>query len=236
MIVVYCRGGDKFAPKLCADSGMAYGTRHDYTPYMEPVYMLDINWEAYNWFDYLSKVERYKPAIAMVPDYEHPHQRGRLMEQIEEVKAAGAGAVMCCPKFLGAVADIPSDCILAISVPTKYAGFLPDASEVEGRKLHLLGGQPDQQLYIIRKLYQRAQVVSVDGNKLALKAQLGQWWSARRANWVQTAPNQYSNQVLMLQSARRIMDYFSNPRSFYRWTRPVLKCAAPKVRQLEMFG
>jgi hypothetical protein len=235
MRLIYCRGGDKSAPKVCARAGWLYGTRHDCKPYAMPVYMLDINWEKYVWADYVTKVALYKPTLAMVPDYFSDVPKSLLLERIAEVKEAGASEVMVCPKFLGAVGDIPDWCIVAISVPTDYAGFLPPAHEVQGRRLHLLGGYPDQWQYLKRYRYPQSNIVSADGNALALKAQRGMWWSARKADWIQAPRGQYKNISLMIQSARRIGEYMNNPNAVIRFGKPVQRCidkpAAPRVLQ-----
>jgi len=204
MDIVYVRGGDKLAPKVAKMSGMAYGTRHDYVSYGD-VYMLDIHWTDYDWADYLAIIAQHKPTLAMVADYEYPSQRELMLQQIEDLRALGVPRIMCCPKFDGAVTDIPDDCIVAVSITTGYAGFMPQAAEVAGRKLHLLGGHPDQQARAI-ELYANATVVSVDGNVLAFKAGHGQYWH-ESGRW-QAAPRKlYSTEELMIMSAKNIVAY-----------------------------
>jgi hypothetical protein len=222
------------AVKVTQRSGMAYGIRHDYTPYA-PVHMLDFNFKRYErlgpdqktayFAEYLSKVEAYKPALAMVPDYFATTPKTVMLAQADAVKAAGARDVMVCPKWHGAVADIPAWCIVAISVPAEsYAGFLPQSHEVIGRRLHLLGGQPDQQLYLTRVRYKQAHVISADGNKLALKAAKGQWWSARQADWIQAPHRRYPTIVLKMASAINIVRYLNRLESAIRYGKPVLMC------------
>lgn len=210
MVIIYVRGGDKEAPKIAASAGMEYGTRHDYTPYA-PVYMLDIRWDKYDWKDYLAKVALYKPTLAMAPDYEWRWQWTTLKRQIGDLRALRVPEIMVCPKFVGAVAHIPQDCIVAVSVPTSYAGFLPDYSHLSGRRIHLLGGRVDIQADMIRKLKGvGATVFSVDGSHHARKAQLGQWWDGGR--WVQLRGKKDRNEVLTQASTKWIyktlMDVF----------------------------
>lgn len=204
MDVIYCRGGDRAAPAIAQASGMLYGTRHDYTPYA-PVFMLDINWHKFDWQDYVSKVKLYKPVMAMVPDYERVSQRRNLYQCIRDLKPLVA-RVMVCPKFAGAVAHIPSWCIVAVSVPTSYAGFLPDFRELIGRKIHLLGGKPEAQAQIIRKLNGvGACVVSVDGSYHAMKAGLGQWFDG--GVWSQLKNKNVSTADLTIASGINIVRY-----------------------------
>jgi hypothetical protein len=230
--LVYCRGGDTDAPKVVKAAGWEYGTRHDYTPYMQP-YMLDINWENYVWIDYLAKVGAYRPHLAMTPDYFRRTPKSLLYEQIQQVREAGATQVMVCPKFVGACADIPLDCIVAVSVPTpEYAGFLPPEDELIGRKLHLLGGYPDQHLYLMRYRYPQSEVVSIDQNSLARKAQKGMWWSARQAEWIQAPRRQYSTVVLAMQSARRITEYLNDPNSTFKYRKRIGRCMQAPMFEL----
>jgi hypothetical protein len=207
MDIIFCRGGCKNAPAIALASGMLYGTRHDYTPYA-PVFMLDINWHKFDWQDYVSKVKLYQPVMAMVPDYERPTQRRALYRCIRDVKPL-VQRVMVCPKFVGAVAHIPSWCIVAVSVPTSYAGFLPDFRELVGRKVHLLGGRPEVQAQIIRQLNGvGATVVSVDGSYHALKAGFGQWFDG--GTWSQLRRGKVSDTDLSIASGKNIVRYLQN--------------------------
>jgi hypothetical protein len=232
VIVVYCRGGDKFAPIVARFAGMLYGTRHDYIPYAH-IYLLDIHWTKYDWSDYLRKAAAWKPVMAMAPDYERPDQLPALLSQIGDLRGLGIRP-MVCPKFAGAVSDIPPDCIVSISVPSDYAGFLPDRRELGGRELHFLGGSPSQQRYLMAR-YDNAQTVSADGNKLGYKAMKGQYWHSQQARWVDVR-GQYSTQALQLASAWHIVRYLNAPHSFVRHGKSVQKCW-PKSEQLALpFG
>ena len=231
LTIVYCRGNDKDAPTVAKRSGMRYGTRHDNKPYSTDIYMLDINWEKYIWSDYMSKVKRYAPTIAMVPDYMNSDQLPLLLERIQEVKKCGVEKVVVCPKFSGAVADIPNDCLVAVSVHTRYAGFLPDASEIIGRQVHLLGGRPDQQQYLIRHRYNKSNIVSVDGNTFAYRATTGQFWSLTKPGWKQTRGHRYTSELLELYSAINIVKYLNNPNSIIRMNKPVSKCMTDEERK-----
>lgn len=222
MDVVYVRGGDKLAPKVARMSGMEYGTRHDYKAY-DRVFMLDIHWRDYDWTEYVSILAKHQPVLAMVADYEFPSQRETMLQQIADLRKIGIERIMCCPKFVGAIADIPEDVILALSVPTDYAGFLPYPNEVGTRKIHLLGGAPDAQAYCIYIKYPQADVVSVDGNTLALKAGHGQYWSVK-GKWVQTPPRRYSTEILMIYSARNIVKYLSKAPTHNMKSKAVQRC------------
>jgi hypothetical protein len=205
MKLILVRGGDKTAPIIAKESGWLYGSRNDYSLYSEEVYMLDIHWTNYDWPKYIELVKRIKPTVAMVADYEKPSQRAELYRQIRELKPL-VQQVMVCPKFDGAIAHIPSFCIIAVSIPTSYAGFLPAMSELTGRKVHLLGGNPQKQADFIRKANGvKAEIVSLDANYHVRKAGLGQFW--QHGKWNQTRGKQWSNTDLAIVSGRNLKTY-----------------------------
>lgn len=214
MKIVFCKGGDQQAPAIAQAAGVYYGHRNDYKGYAAP-YMLDWNFKAMftplRWKRYLNAIEQHKPEIALVPDYFKGTPRQRMLQLLHEVEQAGAGQAVVCPKFAGAVGDVPNHVMIGISVPTKYAGFLPAAHEVAGRKLHLLGGHPDQQLYIMRYLYPTAEIVSVDANIAGFKAVYGQYWCNLTGNWKHTPKKTVSDFDLAVRTLIATRDYFADP-------------------------
>lgn len=185
---IFCMGngkGDTF-PTIARASGMAYGVRNSEQARAWP-YMLDIDWKKYNdgkftWLDYMSLVHEYHPVQAMCVDYESPEQRPQLERQIADLRAAGVLRVMVCPKFHGAVAHIPDGCIVAVSVPSEYAGFVPDGRELAGRHVHLLGGSPHaQRTWSTRLQAAGARIISFDGNAHERGASGGRTFS--RGKW-----------------------------------------------------
>jgi ribosomal protein S18 acetylase RimI-like enzyme len=173
ILSILCQGRNKAFPAVARASGWAYGTRHDYAPSAWP-FMVDIAWREYDWNDYMDKICRWHPVQAMCADYERPSQRQTLYRQIRDLRAAGVLRVKVCPKFDGAVAHIPSWCVVAVSVPSQYAGFLPDLNEVRGRHVHLLGGTPAAQIELISKIAGHGgRVISLDGNSHESAAKKG---------------------------------------------------------------
>ncbi len=163
-LFIQCAGGNPRYPAICKNVGIAYGSRHDGTIYDYPV-MIDINWRDYDWSKYMAIIKHHKPIMAMVADYESKDQYWQMRKQVHQLKYNGILRVMVCPKFDGALDDIPDDCIIALSIPSSYAGYLPDFSKLTGRRVHLLGGSVVKQRAIIKKLRGHgAIVVSVDGN------------------------------------------------------------------------
>jgi ribosomal protein S18 acetylase RimI-like enzyme len=205
-LVVLVKGRNEHIPTVARRAGMAYGVRNDYKPSAR-IDMLDIHWDRYDWREYMQLVQTHRPTIAMCADYEHPDQRRQLYQQIRDLKAAGVIRILVCPKFAGATAHVPSWVTLAISVVSEYAGFEPDPREVVGRRLHLLGGAPDDQLRCIDK-YHQARVISVDGSSFTRWAQWGDIWDDGRRATPKWTGNYWDR---VLQSAvniqRRISQY-----------------------------
>ena len=208
MDLIYCRGGDKQAPGIAKAAGVLYGTRYDYKPYAA-VFMLDGGAGSVDWRLYLDKTCEHQPIMALTPDYFTPDAR-TLLTQIDELRALGVARICVCPKFRGAVGDIPDDCVVAVSVPTSYAGFLPHAAELVGRRIHFLGGHPDQIAHLMT-VYQGAEIISADMNIIGRKADLGQFWRTR-GGW-QTAPNsRFESRLLAIHSWRNVRAYLNAPK------------------------
>jgi hypothetical protein len=203
MDIVYCRGGDREAAKLAVDAGMRYGVRYDYTAYGD-VWMLDGGLDV-KWARYVRRAKKLRPHFALTPDYEKSDPVAlelRLMDLRPLVKRMGV-----CPKFPGAVYEIPLDCVICESIPSEYAGWLiPDNELLPDRDYHLLGGDPRSQASEIRRITKAGgRVVSVDGNKLAMKAAHGQIFQGGR--WVKfDAP---TNELAAI-SAHEIVKYLEH--------------------------
>lgn len=178
MEIVYCRGGDREAPTLAKSAGMQYGIRYDYTAYGD-VWMLDAGLSP-RWGRYVQRVKTLRPHFALTPDYIVSDAIGLELRVMDiEQHAARIGV---CPKFSGATLQIPSDCVICESIPSDYAGWLiPDEDLLPGRDYHLLGGDPRLQKAEIKRITNAGgRVVSLDGNKLAMKAAYGQVFTSGR--------------------------------------------------------
>lgn len=202
MLYVLCAGNNLRFPEVARQSGMAYGTRNDMKPRDYP-FMIDINWKSYDWQDYMQVICEHKPVMAMVPDYEYPSQRRDLYRKIRDLRNSGVLRVMVCPKFAGAVGHIPKWCVIAVSVPSKYAGYISPLHELEKRKMHLLGGSPVAQRDLIPKLNAIGTVISADGNSHTAAARRGGFWRGGKWNFDREAFDYYD---LCMISGRNIVD------------------------------
>jgi GNAT superfamily N-acetyltransferase len=208
ILVILCAGGNRSYAQIARDSQMPYGVRHTNKAYAWP-FMLDVKWSRFKdhpqeWDRYMDIVREYRPVIAMAVDYEFPEQRAALHQQIADLRAAGVLRVLVCPKFDGALADIPQDCVVAVSVPSRYAGYLPDFADLRGRQIHLLGGTPKKQRDLISKLAGHgAVVISTDLNSHLSAASRGSTYTGW--NWQRPTYRDNANiQVSGIISGQRI--------------------------------
>lgn len=221
MKFIYVRGGSKRAPEVAKSAGAYYGIRSDYKPY-DDVYMLDVDFHNFTpeeWPKYLEKVRKYRPTMALAPDYgelkKHTVTRSELYSYLHDLIVSNVPEILVCPKFPSAISHIPvsNHIIVAISVPARnYAGFVPpdsDLKSLNSRRIHLLGGNPKRQAELICKLQGVGAIIhSVDGSYLALKAGFGQYFEGGR--WVQTEKKQYKNVELEKISLKNIMKYLES--------------------------
>jgi len=199
--IIYCRGGDKTAPAIAKYSGMKYGLRYNYTAYSKDVYMVDAGLSP-KWTTYIKRLRQLRPKFALTPDYisfDPIQLQLRYMDVIQYASRVGV-----CPKFSGAIYDIPDDAVICESIPSSYAGWLiPDNEIIPNRDYHLLGGDPVLQKQEINRINSLGgRVVSVDGNKIAMKAAHGQIFIAGR--WVGTNDTTFNNAKI---SAKNVVKY-----------------------------
>lgn len=206
MKYVLVRGGTKAAPIISSETNWLYGIRHDKKAYAS-VHMLDVNWEAYNWGDVCEKITRYQPVMALVPDFEDISQLGQVLTRIAQLQDLGVSEILVCPKFAEAVPLLPLSVVIAVSVPSIYAGYIPPLEQLRGRRVHLLGGNPFKQADLIRKINGVGGCVqSLDANGFVQKAGLGQFW--QHGNWVQTRGKKWTDTELAIASAQNLKRYF----------------------------
>jgi hypothetical protein len=166
--LIFCGGGNRRFAEIAIAAGFKYGARLPGTPYA-PIYFADQNWRKPNRVAYISALEKYRPFIASVMDWERAEQLPEVLEWAEEA-AKFVGGVMIIPKVQNGVSLLPrviggKSVRLGYSVPTSHGGTELMVSEFYGWPVHLLGGSPHAQVNIARYL---PNVISVDGN-MAMK-------------------------------------------------------------------
>lgn len=180
MDIIYCAGGNKRLASIAIKEGFLYGSRSDDIRNVRCDGLIDINWKKYDWEKHVFQVSTNKPKYAVVPD---------ILKQEDLYKSIDYGyelqqyctRVIIVPKIGGVIKTIPSSMVIGISVPTTYAGFLPNVTELYGREVHFLGGTPGQQRelwkYYTRMEDLRIHVVSLDCNSHSKASDYGSYWN-----------------------------------------------------------
>lgn len=210
-LFVFCQGSNKSFPAIARECGVAYGTRSDDAAQAYP-FMLDIKWKDYKWDKHIKKVKDYHPVMVCAPDYTDKSQREDLMAKIAELRGLGVLRVVVIPKFKGAVDDIPANCVIGISVPSSYAGYVlddEDVAKIRGRYVHLLGGTPQSQRAFYDDYTARGVcVISMDGNGFQKNASFGAYFESGR--WTRPQNTRFVHGDMhstMIYSLNQIVDY-----------------------------
>lgn len=161
--LIYCADGNKRLAEIAVNAGYEYGIQLPGKPHY-PLYFADQDWKQPNREAYMKALEKHRPHMATVLDWEHDEQMPEVLSWAEEA-AAIVEVVLIIPKVFGGVAKLPRTIggvpiRLAYSVPTKYGGTQVPAWEFSGWPVHLLGGSPQKQM----ELSAYFDVRSIDGN------------------------------------------------------------------------
>jgi hypothetical protein len=167
--LIYCASGNKRMAQIAIDAGFKYGAQLPHKIYHEP-YFVDQNWKKPNREKYMVALEKHKPYMATVLDWERQEQLSEVLNWAEEA-AEFVEVVVIIPKVIGGISQLPrsvgrATVRLGYSVPTRYGGTELPAWEFYGWPVHLLGGSPHAQMRLARYL----NVVSADGNMHHLMA------------------------------------------------------------------
>lgn len=182
MELYYCAGGGRQFAQIAIESGLLYGARLPGCVQF-PIQFADQDWKKPNKGAYMKALERYRPTLATVLDWEQSEQQREVFDWAESASAF-VDTLIIIPKWYGAVVRIPeaiNGTPIRIGVPCgphQSTGALP--LEIGNRPVHLLGGQPHRQMDLARYL----NVVSVDCSTTAYMARLKcAFWENRR--WIQ---------------------------------------------------
>lgn len=161
--LIFCASGNARFAEIAINAGFLYGAQLPATVYFNP-YFVDQNWKKPDFERYMAALAEYRPAVASVLDWEHQEQLPTVLKWAESA-AAHVETVVIIPKVQGGVSQLPRmiggrSVRLGYSVPTKFGGTELPLWEFSGWPVHLLGGNPGQQM----RLSQYLNVVSADGN------------------------------------------------------------------------
>jgi len=152
------------------------GTLHD-------VAFIDNTFKKYSHQRHLEWVKRFRPKYCTVRDImtrQQCEEAGIEYYDMDQVLSWAsdleqyAQNVIVIPKY-DCLKDIPERFMLGYSVPTTYGGTPLPIELFRGRRVHLLGGNPEVQIAYYQKLPES--VVSLDNNQMHLRAEFGNTWS-----------------------------------------------------------
>lgn len=172
--LIFCGGKNPRFAEIAIAAGFHYGAQLPCTIYA-PLYFADQNWKDPDRFAYMAALEKHKPFMASVLDWERLNQRAEVLSWAEEA-AQYVHVVMIIPKVSG-VHTLPrrigsAEVRLGYSVPTKHGGTTLHLAEFVGWPVHLLGGNPGSQMELAHYL----DVKSTDGNMAMKMANRGLYW------------------------------------------------------------
>lgn len=135
---------------------------------------IDIDFKNYDFDKHIYAVKKCRPHLTVAQDIFKIKQIDEVMRQAEQLNRY-SDKVIIVPKdnkFKGNLEKmIPKKFLFGYSVPTKYGGTSLDPSEFK-RPVHLLGGRPDAQWRLARKM----NVYSLDCNRFTLDAAFGDYF------------------------------------------------------------
>lgn len=157
--------------------GARYTNLRD-TRRFERLGFLDIAWNEYSFKQHLKAARLTSPLITVARDVDDINELNRTLDEAYELLRYCDKVVVVPkdPQFAGRIDElIPSVFMLGYSVPTRYgATCLPLGAFT--RSVHLLGGRPDVQ----RKLARRLRVASFDCNRFTLDAAFGDYFDGEK--------------------------------------------------------
>lgn len=210
--LIYCASGNKRYAEIAIKNGFSYGAQLPNTVYIEPVFA-DQNWKKPDFDGYMVALEKHKPRIATVVDWDERRSFDEVMHWANTAAQFVKETVIIIPKICGTISQIPrtingKEVRLGYSIPTTHGGTEVPIWEFLGWPVHLLGGSPQKQLENMRYL---PTVKSADGNYTMLMAQNNQFFVNGTAKY---AKNRYWPQ-LQESAIGRVDDKDSNYVAFH---------------------
>jgi hypothetical protein len=179
--VIYCSGANKRFMQIALDAGELLGVQSGRLDYGFPISFVDIDYKKPDFTKHLAMVAKFKPRYAVVPDLSETEDSEE--DTLRAVKQADLLGVYCeypliVPKRSGQLRFIPSRYAIAYSIWTSYGGAQFGIWKLANRRIHLLGGSPQEQM----KLYRyHPGIMSADGNMAQKMATVHiKFWRARR--------------------------------------------------------
>ncbi len=202
MRLIFCLGSNRRFMPIARAAGWWPGARLPATLYEShyPLAFADQNWTAYqrallrspaaaaaHRAAYMQAVAVARPHMASVLDWERAEQLSEILDWAAEI-APHVERIMLIPKVLKQTYRLPDHIggkpiVLGYSIPTTHGGTRCQLREFDGRRVHLLGGSPRQQIQAAQLLAEKgpnAQLISADGNMSHQAAGHGTYWTGRQ--------------------------------------------------------
>ena len=77
--LIYCAGGNKRMAQIAIDAGFEYGARLPARGLHHPIRFADQDWKNPDRVRYMAELEKHKPAMATVLDWEQEGQLGEVL-------------------------------------------------------------------------------------------------------------------------------------------------------------
>jgi len=162
--LIYCADGNRRFAEIALRHGYKYGAQLPNTVYFPPMFT-DQNWRNPDRPGYMAAVQKFRPALATVLDWEREEQLPDVLDWAEEAAQWVTEAVILIPKVVGGVKRLPREICgkqvrLGYAAATTFSGTPVPISEFRDWPVHCLGGGPANQMDLARSL----DVQSADGN------------------------------------------------------------------------
>ena len=185
--LIYTGANNAQVHAICQRANWLPGIRSDKHPCAEAmaISFIDVRYTQPNFARHLAMVRRYRPRYAIVPDLsEREVSREDIRRALQQAEALAphCGVTLFVPKLPGQIRHLPGGAAIGYSVPTRYGGAQYDLRELEGHRVHLLGGSPHRQMTLYHFIACFADVISLDCNMFQRMSGLGKFW--RGGRWI----------------------------------------------------
>lgn len=173
--LIHCAGGNARCAAIALRHGFQHGACLPNTTYYAPSF-IDQDWRKFNKAEtdqrrenlrraYFASVERHRPALATVLDWEREDQLPEILYWADIVSQWVTEAVIIIPKVIGGIRKLPravngKAVRLGYSTPTSFGETSVPLAEFRGWSVHCLGGSIAAQMRVASQI----DCVSADGN------------------------------------------------------------------------